>query len=121
MGELSEIFQWRGEVKEGLEGEFGFYPCFSTIQYIHFHAIFSIAGFSEKDQEHVGEELSDVLLYTIRMADRCGVDLFAAAKRKIIRNGEKYPADVVRGSSKKYNEYDETSPPTTDVQKLCKQ
>ena len=32
-------------------------------------------------------------------------DLPAAAQRKLIKNGEKYPAGLVRGSSKKYNEY----------------
>jgi hypothetical protein len=32
-------------------------------------------------------------------------DLPAAAMRKIQKNGEKYPAPIVRGSRAKYNEY----------------
>jgi len=46
-----------------------------------------------------------VLLYLVRLADRLNVDLMQAARRKIRLNEQKYPADVVRGSSKKYTEY----------------
>lgn len=60
----------------------------------------------EKDKlERVKEEMADVFLYLLRMSDVLGVDLIAAANSKIIKNNEKYPADKVRGSSKKYNEY----------------
>ena len=37
--------------------------------------------------------------------DRLGFDLIEAANAKIDRNEERYPADKVRGSAKKYNEY----------------
>ena len=36
-----------------------------------------------QERKHVGEELSDCLLYLIRLADVCGVDLGAAATSKI--------------------------------------
>jgi NTP pyrophosphatase (non-canonical NTP hydrolase) len=49
----------------------------------------------------VAEELADVLLYLVRMADLLGVDLIDAAHRKIERNERKYPADEVRGSAAK--------------------
>jgi len=52
-----------------------------------------------------GEEMSDVLLYLVRLADRCGVDLGAAVLRKVRLNAAKYPAALVHGSSKKYTEY----------------
>jgi NTP pyrophosphatase (non-canonical NTP hydrolase) len=55
--------------------------------------------------EKVGEELADIFVYLVRLADRLGVDLPAAVDRKIALNEQKYPADRVRGSSKKYNEY----------------
>lgn len=58
----------------------------------------------EKLQE-VETELADILVYLIRMADKLGVDLIAAAERKIEINEEKYPVDKVRGSSRKYTEY----------------
>lgn len=38
-----------------------------------------LEGWSEQERVHVGEEMSDVLLYLIRMADKCGIDLAQAA------------------------------------------
>ena len=67
MGELSEIFMWRGEVARGLP------------------------NWKESDKEHLGEELSDVLLYLIRLSDICGIDLADAAVKKIGKNAIKYP------------------------------
>lgn len=52
----------------------------------------------------VEQELADVLLYLIRLADSLDVDLEAAARAKILRNAEKYPVDKARGSSRKYDE-----------------
>ena len=53
----------------------------------------------------VEEEMADVLIYLVRLADRMGVDLLDAAERKMERNGERYPAELVRGSAKKAGEY----------------
>ena len=49
----------------------------------------------------VAEELADVLIYLVRLADILGIDLLAAASSKIAANAERYPADEVRGSSLK--------------------
>jgi len=81
VGELSECFQWKGEVTTGLP------------------------GWTEEERQHLGEELSDVLIYLVRLADKCNVDLPVAVTRKIKLNEQKYPANVVNGSSKKYSEY----------------
>lgn len=70
VGELSEIFQWRGEVPKGLP------------------------DWKEEDKVHLGEELSDVLLYLVRLSDMCGVDLGKAALRKVELNAIKYPKKV---------------------------
>ncbi|HHJ80544.1 MAG TPA: nucleotide pyrophosphohydrolase [Candidatus Tenderia electrophaga] len=51
-------------------------------------------------------ELADIQLYLIRLADKLDIDLLAAADKKMLLNEKKYPADKVRGSSKKYTEYD---------------
>jgi NTP pyrophosphatase (non-canonical NTP hydrolase) len=51
----------------------------------------------------VEEEMADVLLYLVRLADRLDVDLAAAARAKILRNAEKYPVEKSRGSSRKYD------------------
>jgi NTP pyrophosphatase (non-canonical NTP hydrolase) len=47
--------------------------------------------------------MADVLLYLVRLADKLGVDLEAAAHAKIARNAEKYPIEKSRGSSRKYD------------------
>jgi NTP pyrophosphatase (non-canonical NTP hydrolase) len=54
----------------------------------------------------VEQELADVLIYLVRLADQLGIDLLEAARRKLAVNEAKYPADKVRGSSRKYSEYD---------------
>ncbi|KAK7411377.1 hypothetical protein VNO78_02810 [Psophocarpus tetragonolobus] len=67
VGELSEIFQWKGEVAKGLP------------------------NWSCDDKERLEEELSDVLLYLVRLADVCGLDLGQAALTKLVKNAKKYP------------------------------
>ena len=55
----------------------------------------------------IGAELADVLFYLVRLADRLDIDLPAAAAAKLATNAAKYPAHRVRGSSRKYDEYDD--------------
>jgi NTP pyrophosphatase (non-canonical NTP hydrolase) len=52
----------------------------------------------------VREEVADVLLYLIRLADRLDIDLAAAARDKIALNAQKYPVEKARGSARKYTE-----------------
>lgn len=54
-------------------------------------------------RDAVALEMADVLLYLVRLADKLGVDLVAAADRKIALNAEKYPAAGFRGSARKYD------------------
>ena len=79
VGELLEHFQWQ------TQGE--------------------SAELSPDDRPEVEDEMADVLLYLVRLADKLDVDLLAAAERKLAKNAVKYPAEVVRGSAKKYTEY----------------
>jgi len=67
IGEVSECFQWKGELAPGLP------------------------TFTPQEKVHVGEELSDVLLYLILLADKCEIDLSAAALDKMKKNAAKYP------------------------------
>jgi len=55
-------------------------------------------------KEQVAQELADVLLYLLQLSDKLGIDLLEAARAKLIANGEKYPVERARGSSKKYTE-----------------
>lgn len=77
-GELLERFQWLSEAKS--------------------HSL------SSAERAPVEEEMADVLLYLIRLADKLGVDLPAAARQKMKTNAEKYPVEKAKGKNKKYTE-----------------
>lgn len=53
----------------------------------------------------VSDEVADVLIYLIRLADKLDIDLSSAVAAKMDKNAKKYPVELVRGSSKKYTEY----------------
>lgn len=79
VAELMEHFQWLSEAQSG--------------------------ALEAKQQDAVAEELADILLYLVRLADKLQVDLQQAALLKLEKNALKYPAEQVRGSAKKYSEY----------------
>ena len=63
------------------------------------------AELSPEVKQAVGEELSDILLYLVRLSDKLGVELREAALLKLEKNAVKDPAEQVRGSAKKYSDY----------------
>lgn len=52
----------------------------------------------------IENELSDVLFFILRFAQMNDIDLVSSLKNKIKINKEKYPADLFKGSNKKYDE-----------------
>jgi NTP pyrophosphatase (non-canonical NTP hydrolase) len=50
----------------------------------------------------VREEVADVFLFSILVAEAFGIDLAEAAHAKIRRNAEKYPVEKARGRRDKY-------------------
>jgi len=54
--------------------------------------------------ENIADELSDILLYSILMANDLNIDIIKAADRKIDKNAKKYPVDKVKGKAIKYTE-----------------
>ncbi len=48
-------------------------------------------------RERLGEELADVLLYLLRLADVAEIDLGAEALKKLARNESRFPVDGHRG------------------------
>ena len=55
-------------------------------------------------RQEVATELADVFIYTVRLADRLGVELGPAVEAKIRANAAKYPIEKSRGSARKYSE-----------------
>ncbi|HCX87354.1 MAG TPA: nucleotide pyrophosphohydrolase [Gammaproteobacteria bacterium] len=76
--ELAEHFQWLSERQSG--------------------------QLAPEHLDAVAEELADVLIYTLRLASRLGLDIEQAAWAKLEKNRQKYPADKARGNAKKYTE-----------------
>lgn len=77
-GELLEHFQWMPEAQS--------------------------RSLSSDKRDAVGAEVADVLLYLIQLSSALGIDPVAAAQAKLKLNAQKYPVDLARGSSKKYDE-----------------
>lgn len=73
--ELLELFQWSGEKTD----------------------------VPEKRQE-MADELADIMIYGVLMADAANLDLATIIKNKLAKNKKKYPVETARGSKKKYTE-----------------
>ncbi len=50
------------------------------------------------------EELADIMVYCIHLADRLGADIPDVIAAKMAKNAEKYPVEKSRGSAAKYDE-----------------
>jgi NTP pyrophosphatase (non-canonical NTP hydrolase) len=68
-------------------------------------------------REQVALEMADILIYLIRLSERLGIDLVAAAYRKIGLNEARYPVERVRGDARRAGEYERhevAADPATD-------
>ncbi len=75
VGELSELFQWLpAEEAQILAGR-------------------------DPLRARVGEEMADVLLYLIRLADVLGIDLAVAAAAKFADSERRFPPETVAGQA----------------------
>jgi dCTP diphosphatase len=52
----------------------------------------------------VAEELADVMMFALLLADRLGIDLAEAITAKLAANEKKYPVALARGNARKYTE-----------------
>ncbi|WP_291315428.1 nucleotide pyrophosphohydrolase [Desulfuromonas sp.] len=55
--------------------------------------------------EEIGEELADIVIYALSMANTLGLDLSETVLAKMAKNIRKYPKEKVRGKSHKYTYY----------------
>jgi dCTP diphosphatase len=78
VSEILEIFQWMSDEESG--------------------------QLSSLKLNTVKEEIGDITIYLLLLADKLGINILQAASDKIKINESKYPADKSRGTSKKYNE-----------------
>jgi NTP pyrophosphatase (non-canonical NTP hydrolase) len=76
-GELLQVFQWLTEAES--------------------------TDLSDEDRDQVLEEVADVLIYLIRLADILGLSLPDALEAKIQVNEKRYPVALSRGNARKYS------------------
>ena len=79
-GELLDLFRWLTEEESRLVAD------------------------SPDKLARVREELADVLLFLVRLADQLGIDLEQAAQDKLEDNASKYPVAKARGRATKYRD-----------------
>lgn len=77
--EVLEIFQWKQDME-------------------------AINSVSRERKDDLADELADVLIYTMLMANDLGIDLAEALQAKVEKNNANYPVDKAKGSDKKYTE-----------------
>lgn len=62
-----------------------------------------------EQHQAVIDEMADIQVYLLRLATKLDVDMLKAVEQKMVKNAAKYPADLVKGSAKKYTEYAQDS------------
>jgi NTP pyrophosphatase (non-canonical NTP hydrolase) len=78
--ELVEIFQWQEKDDYKLE------------------------KFEKKTLENTKKEVADIFYYLIRICDKMNIDLEEAFFEKMEQNKNKYPSEIFKGKSTKYNQ-----------------
>jgi len=74
--EVLEHFQWKNEKK--------------------------VAKHIRENKEELADELADVAIYLLKLADKTKIDLKEAVQTKLIKASKKYPVKLVKGNSKEY-------------------
>lgn len=57
----------------------------------------------QKQIESINDEVADIAMYLLRFCSILEIDLESAIKSKLERNAEKYPINLSKGNSQKYN------------------
>ncbi|TFG50332.1 MAG: nucleotide pyrophosphohydrolase [Anaerolineales bacterium] len=77
VAEIVEIFQWKKEDQ----------------------------ALTREEEENLRQEIGDVLVYLLELADKFGIDIVKAAKEKMLINEKKYPIEKAKGKANKYTDY----------------
>lgn len=80
-GELVAVFQWLTEAQS--------------------------QSLTPSQRQDAMDEIADVQLYLVALADQLGIDIAQAVVQKMAKNEQKYPVQQFRGSARKYNESSE--------------
>ena len=81
-GELAELFLWKTE------------------------AVANALAQDPEKHTSIADELADVLIYALLLANHYDIDLGEAVEAKLEKNAQKYPVDQAKGNARKYTEFD---------------
>ncbi len=77
--EVLELFQWKSEEE--------------------------VKQYAQEHKKEISDELSDVLVNILELADELDIDIVKACEEKMNDTAKRYPADKVAGDNRKYNQY----------------
>ena len=80
VGELNELFQWLTEEQSLIKGD-------------------------ESKLNEVSQEIADIIIYLLKLADKLNIDIEQAVNDKMEINAKKYPIDLAKGNATKYNKF----------------
>jgi NTP pyrophosphatase (non-canonical NTP hydrolase) len=55
-------------------------------------------------KEDISDELADIAIYLLELADNLNIDIFNAIQNKLAKNAVKYPVSKAKGKNLKYTE-----------------
>ena len=58
----------------------------------------------DKKRSDIEDEIADIAIYLVELADNLDIDLVQAMERKIQKNEKKYPVEKAHGSNAKYTD-----------------
>lgn len=61
---------------------------------------------NEKEMSLIRQEIADIFIYLVRLADKLGIDIEKAVYEKIEMNEQKYPTELSKNNAVKYNRRD---------------
>jgi dCTP diphosphatase len=57
------------------------------------------------ERAEVKDEIGDVMIYLVRLADRLSISPLEAARAKLVKSRRKYPVEKARGNARKYTKF----------------
>jgi NTP pyrophosphatase (non-canonical NTP hydrolase) len=64
-----------------------------------------VVALADPDKRNkVIEEIADIIIFTLLLAERLDIDIDTVVRRKIKKNVDKYPVEKSKGTAKKYTE-----------------
>jgi NTP pyrophosphatase (non-canonical NTP hydrolase) len=71
----------------------------------HFQWTLEDEDISPEKMESLSDEIVDILIYLLLLSHKLGIDPVQVAYKKIQKNEEKYPVELVKSKSYKFDEY----------------